>query len=125
MNWELAPQLSVIFRHHVKNGSFSACLRLADIFPVPNKSPSSNVGDNRRISIYPPPLPAKAYEKIVARKLSNFLKSNSLLLAFQCLCRRGLETCNALLTLSNHLQVTLNRGMEGRLNCYVKLFSCT
>ena len=29
--------------------------------------------------------------------------------------RRGLKTCDALLTLSPHLQVTLNRSMKGRL----------
>ena len=44
-----------------------------------------------------------------------FLKSNSLLPPSQFLYRRGLGICNALPTLSHHLQVALNSCMEGRL----------
>ena len=33
---ELAPKLTVIFRHLVKESSFPACWRLADVVPVPN-----------------------------------------------------------------------------------------
>ena len=47
--------------------------------------------------------------------MSNFLESNSLLPPFQFSYRRGLETCDALLTLSHRLQVALNRGIERRL----------
>ena len=49
----------------------------------------------------------KGNVKVVARKLSHFLESNSLL-------RWGLGTCDALFTVSHHLQVVLDRGMEGR-----------
>ena len=61
------------------------------------------------------PLGSKVFKKIVAGKLSNFLERNSLLLPSKFLYRRGLGTCDALLTLSHHLQVALARGMEGRL----------
>ena len=42
---ELAPKLAVIFRHLVKGGNFPAGRMLADVAPVPRKSPSSNIGD--------------------------------------------------------------------------------
>ena len=47
--------------------------------------------------------------------LSNFLESNSLLALSQCSYRRGLGIYDALLTLSHHLQVALDRDIEGRL----------
>ena len=49
---------------------------------------------------------------IVVGKLSRSLESNSLLPLFQVLYKRDLLTCDALLTLSHHLQVTLNGGMK-------------
>ena len=60
---------------------------------------------------------SKAFEKIVAGKLSKFLKSNSLLPSsqFSYSYFRGMGTCDALHTLSHHLQVALEEGMEGRL----------
>ena len=74
---------------------------------------SSDIGDYIPISIIP--LLSKAFEKVVAGKLSYFLESNSLLPSFQFSCLRGLGTRDALLTLSHLLQVALDRGMEGRL----------
>ena len=57
----------------------------------------------------------KVFEKIVAGKFSHYLVSNSLFPPSQFSYRRGLGTCDALLTLSHHLQAGLDRGMEGRL----------
>ena len=49
----------------------------------------------------------------MAGKLSNFLESNSLFPLSQISYRRGLGTCDALLTLLNHLHVALDRAMDG------------
>ena len=76
-------------------------------------SPSSDIGNYCPISITP--LLSMVYEKIVTRKLDYFLESNRLLPPSQFSCRRGLETCDALLTLSRRLQVALDMGMESRL----------
>ena len=54
------------------------------------------------------------FEKIVTEKLSSLLEGNCLLSPSQFSYPRGLETNDALLTLSHHLQITLDRGMEGR-----------
>ena len=51
----------------------------------------------------------------MAGKLNNCLEGNSLLALSQFSYRRGLETCDAMLTWTHPLQVVLDRGMEGRL----------
>ena len=68
---------------------------------MPKKSSSSDIGDYRSISITP--LLLKVFEKIVAGKLRHFLESNSLFPPSQFAYRSGLETFDALLTLSLHL----------------------
>ena len=50
----------------------------------------------------------------MAGKLSNFLEDTSLLPP-QFSHRRDLGSCDAFLTLSHHLHVALDRGMETRL----------
>ena len=91
MTRELAPKLTVIV-------------------PVPKESSASVARDYRPISRTP--VLSKVFEKIVAGKISIFLEG--LLPPSQFSYRRGLGTCDALLTLSPHLQVALDRGMEGR-----------
>ena len=81
---------------------------------MPKGSPSSYVGDYRPISITL--LLSKVFENIVVAKWSPFLESNSSLLPpFQFSYHRRLGKCDALLTLSHHLLVTLDRGTEGLL----------
>ena len=103
----------MIFRHLVKGSSFLACCRLADVVPVLKESSFSDVGDYRLISITP--VLSKVFEKIVAGKLNNCLEGNSVLPLSQFSYRRGLGTCDALLTWFRYLQVALDRGMEERL----------
>ena len=80
---------------------------------MPKESPSSEVRGHRPISTAP--LLSKVFKKIIAGKLSHILKSNNLLPPLQFSYRRGLRTCDALLTLSHHQQVALDRGMERML----------
>ena len=104
--WEQAPKLAVIFRHLVKGGCFPACWRLADVV--------SNI--RGRVSflvcwlILITAVLSKVFEKIVAGKLSHYLESNSLLSLSQFSFRWGLGTCDALLTLSHHLQALIWTG---------------
>ena len=58
------------------------------------------------------PVLSKIFETIVIGKLSNFLESSSIFPPSHFSYRRGLEICDALLTLSHRLQVALDRGME-------------
>ena len=79
---------------------------------MPKGSSSSYVGDTRHIAITT--RLSKAFEKIVAGNLCHFRESNSLLPPYQ-FSYRTLGTFQALLTLSYHLQVAMNRSMEERL----------
>ena len=110
---ELAPKSAVIFRHLANGGSFPVYWRLADVVPVPEESFSSDVEDHRLISITP--FLKKIFEKFEAGKLSHYFESTSLLPHSQFSYRRGLGTCDALLTLSLHLRMALDGGMEGIL----------
>ena len=78
---EMAAKLAVIFKHLVKEDNFSAYWKLADFVPVAKKTSSSNLGKYRAISITP--LLSKVSKKILDRKLSHYLKSNSLLYSSQ------------------------------------------
>ena len=67
----------VIFRSLVRGCSFPVCWRIADVVPVRRGSSSSDVGDNRLISITV--VMSKVFEKIVAGKLNIFLEETGLL----------------------------------------------
>ena len=75
-------------------------------------SSSSDDGDNRSISITP------FCQRYLKRSwLGSRVMFSKITVYFllSLLIRRGLGTCDALLTLSHSLQVALNRGIEGRL----------
>ena len=52
------------------------------------------------------------YEKIVSHKLSSFSEKHGLLPAAQFAYRKGLGCADALLTISHHLQKSVDAGME-------------
>ena len=54
---------------------------------------------------------SKVYEKLVSHRLSSFCKI-FFLTAAQCDYRKGLDCTDALLTISHHLQKSLDAGME-------------
>ena len=87
---EVAPKLTAIFSHLVKGSSFPACWILADVVSVPKISSSLYVGDYNPISF--PPLLPKVFEKSVARKLSNYLESDSRLPPSQFSYRKNVAT---------------------------------
>ena len=114
MDWELAPKLDVIVRHPDKGSSlFSGTLEISRCCPCAKGVFFLGVWSLYTYLDYSSPI--KVLEKIVAGKLSHFLESNSLLPLSQFSYRRGLGALDALLTMLHHLQVALNRDMEGRL----------
>ena len=102
---ELAPKLFVIFRHLVKKNSFPTCWPTFSLFQRNLLSwillPSSITT-----------VLSKVFEKTVAGKFSHFLECSSRLPPSKFSHRRGLGTCVDLLTLSHHLQVALDRGIQ-------------
>ena len=64
----------------------------------------------RPISITP--ILSEMFEKITSHKLSNFCEKYGLLSSAQFQYRKGLGCTDALLTISHHLQKSLDAGME-------------
>ena len=112
----LAPKLAKIFRDLLKAGSFPACWRTANITPIPKgSSPTQFPSDYRPISITP--IISKIFERLISRRLYSFIEANDLLPNSQFGFRKGLGTSDALLTLTNELQFTLDKftGAESRV----------
>ena len=110
----IAPKLAVIFRLLLKSGSFPSCWRKANITPIPKgASASPSPSEYRPISITP--ILSKIFERVLAKRLSKFCENFNLLPDSQFGFRKGLGTCDALLTLSHDLQSFLDRGLESRI----------
>ena len=106
----IAPKLSVIFRWLIRLRSFPECWRSAKVIAIPKGAPSPDKENYRPISITP--ILSMVYEKLVSHKLSSFCEKDGLMPAAQCAYRKSLAHTDALLTLSHHLQKSLNAGME-------------
>ena len=108
----LAPKLGVIFRILVRQGSYSECWRSGDITPIPKGSSSSpSPNDYRPISITP--ILSKVFERLLAKRLSVYLKP--FLPKTQFGFRKGLGAADALLLLNHELQSALDTNCESRL----------
>ena len=110
----LAPKISTIFRKLTRPGQFSICWRTGHITPVPKGSSAGSCpSEYRPISINP--LLSKVFERLLAKRLYAYAESNNLFLNLQFGFRKGLGTCDALLTISNTVQKALDLGQELRM----------
>ena len=91
----LAPRLNVVFRRHLRLGSFPACWRQAHVTPISKGPSSSSVANYRPISITP--VLSKVFERLVAVLLGRFMEHCGMLPTTQFAYRKGLGTCDALL----------------------------
>ena len=110
----LAPKISTVLRKLVRIGGFSMCWRVGNITPVP-KSGSANScpSDYRPITITP--VLSKVFERLLAKRLNNFAEKKNLFPNLQFGFRKGLGTCDALLTITNFVQKALDCGSEVRM----------
>lgn len=110
----LAPKLAIVFRLLLKSGSFPLCWRKASITPIPKgATASSSPSEYRPISITP--ILSKIFERVLARRLSSYCNHLDFIPKSQFGFRKGLGTCDALLTLSHDLQSSLDKGYESRV----------
>ena len=109
----LAPKLSVIFRKLLRLGLFPDCWKTANITPVPKGPISQTPSNYRPISITP--ALSKVFEKLIASRLGRFCESQGLFPANQFAYRKGLGTCDCLLSLTHRLQSALDAGEESRM----------
>ena len=73
----LAHRLSVVFRRLVRLGSFPACLRQANVTPIPKGPPSSSVANCRPISIAS--VLSNVFERLVSVCLRRFMERSGVL----------------------------------------------
>ena len=108
------PQQSIIFRWLIRLGSFPECSRSAIVTAIPKGALSPDREKYQPISITN--ILSKVYEKLVSQKLSSFCEKYGLLPAAQVAYRKGLGCTDALLTISHHLQKSLDAGMESYID---------
>ena len=109
---QLAPKLAVILRILIRQGAFSECWRSGNITPIPKGSSSSpSPNDYRPITITP--ILSKIFERLLAKRLSVYLKP--FLPETQFGFRKGLGTSDALLLLVHEIQSALDKNNETRL----------
>ena len=102
-----------MFRLLMRKGIFPLVWRTAHITPIPKGPLSSSPSDYRPISITP--VISKVFEKLIASRLSKYLESSGLVSSQQFAYRKGLGTCDALLTVNDICQKALDAGQEVRL----------
>ena len=109
----IAPKLAVVFRILIKSGTFPLCWRSANVTPLPKGSPNSTLpSEYRPISITP--ILSKVFERLLAKRLENFVNSHDFLPSTQFGFRKGFGTCDALLTFTSDIQAALDSGSETR-----------
>ena len=86
------------------------CWQLANVTAIPKGATSPDRENYQPIPITS--ILSKVYEKLVSRKLSSFCEKCGLLSAAQFAYREGLGCTDSLLTISRHLQKSLDAGIS-------------
>ena len=102
--------LSVVFRRLVRDGSFTACWRQANVTLIPKGTPSFSVTNYRLISITS--VLSMVFERLVSVRLGRFMEHNAVLPITLFAYRKCLGTCDALLCVSDTLQNALESGQK-------------
>ena len=74
---------------------------------------TSSPSDYRPISITS--ILLKVFERLLAKRLMEYAEKNNLFPSRQFAYRKGLSTCDAVLTISNRVQKALDSGSEARM----------
>ena len=104
----LAPKISTALHKLVRIGGFGMCWRVGNITPVPQSgSANSCPSDYRPITITP--VLSEVFEHLMAKCLNNFAEKKNLFPHLHFGFRKGLGTCDALLTITNFIQKALRK----------------
>ena len=90
------------------------CWRVGNITPVPKSGSANSCPSDYRPITITPVLP-KVFERLLAKRLNNFAEKRNLFPNLQFGFRKGLGTCDALLTITNFVQKALDSGCEVRM----------
>ena len=90
------------------------CRRVGNITPVP-KSGSANSCHSDYHPVTITPVLSKVFECLLAKRLKNFAEKRNLFPNLQFGFRKGLGTYDALLTITNFVQKSLDSGCKVRM----------
>ena len=97
----VAQPLKIIFENILKSSSYPDLWKLANVIPVYKKKDKQLINNYRPISLLP--ICGKIFEKIIFKKLYNYLNVNNLISRNQSGFRPGDSTTNQLLYLVNEI----------------------
>ena len=107
-----APKFAALFRRLIQLGNFPDCWKVASVTPIPKEGSSCFPKDYRPISITP--ILSKVFEKLLARRLNEYIEAENVLPNTQFGYRKGRGTADALLTFTTDVQKALSEGKEVR-----------
>ena len=107
----VAFKISVVLCMFARISSFASCWRYNNVIPMSKSgSPFSIPSECHPISITP--LLSKVFEYHLAKCLNAYVETNYLYPSLQLGFRKGLGTCDALLTITSAVQKSLDTGCE-------------
>ena len=105
----MAPKVSIIHHKLARMSSFASCWRYGNVTPLSKSgSPSSIPSQYRPISITP--FLSKVFEQLLAKHLNAYVETDDLFPSLQFGFRKGLGTCDALLTITSAVWKSLDTG---------------
>ena len=108
----ISQQLSDIFNKAFSTGQFPPVLKIAKIIPIHKKQSRVDYTNYRPISLLPNI--EKIIEKLMYKRLSNFLDINNLIYSLQFGFQAKYSTTHALIYLTESIRQSLD---EGRFGC--------
>ncbi len=100
IKYEISPILSILFNKSLQTGQVPDLLKIAKIIPIYKSKNKELLGNYRPISLLP--IISKILEKLVHKRLCNFLKKHSLLFPSQYGFRSKHSTTNAIQEFVDH-----------------------
>ena len=111
LNPHISIQLSQIINDSLQNGLFPASLKIAKVIPIFKKGDTSKNFNYRPISLLS--IFSKILEKIMHKRLYNFLEHHDILFQMQFGFRNGHSTEHALISLSERIKSTIDSNRVG------------
>ena len=103
----IAPILANLFNVCIFNGIFPDAFKIAEVLPLFKGGARDILGNYRPISLLPQF--GKIFEKIMAKRLKNFLFTNDVLTMHQCGFRKSYSTELAVVDMYDHLLEKLDK----------------
>ena len=108
---DISQQLSDIFNMSFLTGQFPSVLKIAKVIPIHKKQSKVDYANYRPISLLSNI--EKIIEKLMYKRLSNFLDINNLIYSLQFGFRQKYSTTHALINLTESIRQTLDEGSFG------------